>query len=148
MFVNTTWTRNGAWRSRKCSSFDWFCYRDYGSWSRSGWGCLPWSWWTRLSRKSWRAWAGQRRIDYYCSTHFADHHNNCSKKTKIIKTHYENLKSATHDCSSCLQETIQGAAAVDDGFLLPFIIFPASGVGGEHIWVRKSQPPPAALRGK
>jgi hypothetical protein len=70
------------------------------------------------------------------------------ESSKLTAAPNDNLKSASHDCSSCLQETIQGAAAVDDGFVLPFSICPASSVGGPHIWVRKSQPPPAASTGK
>ena len=59
------------------------------------------------------------------------------ESSKLTIAPNDNLKSTTHDCSSCLQETIHGAAAVDDGFVLPFSIFYASGVGGPHIWVRK-----------
>jgi hypothetical protein len=50
---------------------------------------------------------------------------------------------ATHECTGCLQETIQGAIELVDGIVLPHSICPAPG-GGRHSWVRKSQPPALA----
>ena len=50
---------------------------------------------------------------------------------------------ATHECTGCLQETIQGAIEFVDGIVLPHSICPAPG-GGRHSWVRKSQPPQTA----
>ena len=50
---------------------------------------------------------------------------------------------ATHECTGCLQETIQGAIELVDGIVQPHSICPAPG-GGRHSWVRKSQPPALA----
>ena len=43
---------------------------------------------------------------------------------------------ATHECSGCLQETIQGATEVDATLVLPNSICTAPG-GGRHTWARK-----------
>ena len=43
---------------------------------------------------------------------------------------------ATHECSACLQETIQGASEVVGFLVLPISSCPAS--GGVHTWMRKT----------
>ena len=43
---------------------------------------------------------------------------------------------ATHECSGCLQETIQGATEVDARLVLPNSICTAP--GGRHTWAKKS----------
>ena len=60
----------------------------------------------------------------------------------------DNLNLPTHECSSCLRETIQGASAVGNRLVLSFSKCPASEVDGRHVWVRKSQPPLLASAGK
>ena len=43
---------------------------------------------------------------------------------------------ATHECSGCLRETIQGATEVDATLVLPNSICTAP--GGRHTWTKKS----------
>ena len=52
---------------------------------------------------------------------------------------------ATHECSACLQETIQGATATDivETLVLPNLVCTAPG-DGRHSWVRKT---PSAVQG-
>ena len=44
---------------------------------------------------------------------------------------------ATHECSGCLRETIQGVTEVDATLVLPNSICTAP--GGRHTWTKKSQ---------
>ena len=53
----------------------------------------------------------------------------------------DNLNLPTHECSSCLRETIQGASAVGNRLVLSFSKCPASQADDRHVWVQKSQPP-------
>ena len=46
---------------------------------------------------------------------------------------------ATHECSACLKETIQGATEVDGSLVLPCSDCLAPG-GLRHNWLRKSSP--------
>jgi len=55
---------------------------------------------------------------------------------------FEKKMLATHECSTCLQETVQGAATVADGFVSQFSMCHIPGLVGndrKHIWVRKPQ---------
>jgi hypothetical protein len=45
------------------------------------------------------------------------------------------MRMATHECSGCLQQTIQGAMEVDATLVLPNSICAAP--GGRHTWARK-----------
>ncbi len=45
---------------------------------------------------------------------------------------------ATHECSACLAETIQGAVVARAGLVLPISACTAPGTS-HHIWVRKSK---------
>ena len=48
----------------------------------------------------------------------------------------DNLNLPTHECSSCLRETIQGASAVGNRLVLPISKWSASEADGRHVWVR------------
>ena len=61
--------------------------------------------------------------------------------SNIVTALNDNLNLPTHECSSCLQETIQGASAVGNRLVLSFSKCPASQADDRHVWVQKSQPP-------
>ena len=54
-------------------------------------------------------------------------------------TTWKELHMATHECSACLQETIQGATDVVGTLVLPNSVCTAPG-GGRHSWARKTPP--------
>ena len=53
-----------------------------------------------------------------------------------FSSHSRLIDMATHECSACLQETIQGASEVVGILVLPISSCPAS--GGVHTWMRKT----------